>query len=362
MNVPLLGNSLETLFIMKDCRRKRLSSYSRTGGNDDWFTIPAGTVKTFAEMDDCAIIRHIWCTVGSPSEYFARKIVLRMFWDGEEHPSVEAPLGDFFGIGHGIVKNFTSGPLMMSPQDGKGFNCFFPMPFRKLARFELANETEADVNFYFYIDYETYQSLGEDVAYFHACWNREKDTNGWAKGKPGLLEEKTTDSHFPAWYPKAWEKCNLDGADNYVILEAQGKGQYVGCNLNIDCFEKQANDWYGEGDDMIFIDGDPAGTLYGTGTEDYFNTAFGPAQEYCTPCHGITVYSGTEQAKWSGKNSMYRFHIADPIHFSKSIRVTIEHGHANKLANDYSSTAYWYQSEPHKVFPLLPAMIDRLPR
>ncbi|MCK4513359.1 DUF2961 domain-containing protein, partial [bacterium] len=139
---------------------------------------------------------------------------------------------------------------------------------------------------------------------------------------------------------------------------------YVGCNLNIDCFQRGANDWYGEGDDMIFVDGEPwPPSLHGTGTEDYFNTAFCPTQEFNTPYHGITLYSGNRAHwKWGGKNSMYRFHIPDPIYFQKSIRVTIEHGHDNLLSNDYSSTAYWYQEEPHISFPALPAVDARFPR
>ena len=98
------------------------------------------------------------------------------------------------------------------------------------------------------------------------------------------------------------------------------------------------------------------------GTEDYFNTAFCPRQEFCTPYHGVTVYSGTEDWPWRGKNSLYRFHIEDPIMFQKSIRVTIEHGHANDMSNDYSSTAYWYQTEPHAPFPPLLPVDQRLPR
>jgi hypothetical protein len=115
---------------------------------------------------------------------------------------------------------------------------------------------------------------------------------------------------------------------------------------------------------MIFIDGEPwPPSLHGTGTEDYFNTAFCPTQEYCAPWHGVTVYSGDAAGfKWGGKNSVYRFHVQDPIHFRESIRVTIEHGHANKLSNDYSSTAYWYQVEPHAAFPALLPVEKRLAR
>ena len=114
---------------------------------------------------------------------------------------------------------------------------------------------------------------------------------------------------------------------------------------------------------MIFIDGEPwPPALHGTGTEDYFNMAFCPREEYCAPFHGLTLYSGNKDWNWKGKNSMYRYHIEDPIRFHESIRVTIEHGHANKLTNDYSSTAYWYQTEPHAPFPNLLPLEARLPR
>ncbi len=297
-------------------------------------------------------IKHIWMTVGN-DDTFPRKLILRAYWDGEDTPSIEVPLGDFFGIGHGIFRNFTSLPLQMSPEDGRAMNCWFPMPF-KTARMTLESECEATVNVYFYVDYEEYGSdEGLDPTRFHAQWRREARTEGW-------LTEKLNEGNIAEIWAR---KPNLTGDDNYVILEAAGSGIYVGCNLNIDVFEPQGNDWYGEGDDMIFIDGEAwPPSLHGTGTEDYFNTAFGPRTEFCAPYHGITLYSGTPEWPWSGKNSMYRFHIEDPIRFHESIRVTIEHGHANKLSNDYSSTAYWYQIEPHAPFPKLLPVAERLPR
>jgi hypothetical protein len=159
-----------------------------------------------------------------------------------------------------------------------------------------------------------------------------------------------------------WKKSNLTGEGNYILLEAEGVGHYVGCNLNIDCFAQEKNNWYGEGDDMIFTDGEEEPSIYGTGTEDYFNTAFCPRDEFHSPYFGIHLNSGDEENPCRGKNSMYRFHIEDPIQFQKSIKVTIEHGHANKLMNDYSSTAYWYQLEPHKKFPEILPVEKRIPR
>lgn len=350
----MLGHSsLSQLPFLRDYRSKRASSFDRAGNNSDWFTFRPGDRRSILETPNPGCIKHIWMTVGNGGEHFLRRIVLRAWWDDEESPSIEAPLGDFFGIGHGLFKNFTSLPLQMSPQEGRSMNCWWPMPF-DTARIEIESECLEDFNLYFYIDFEEYPArLEPDMARFHAQWRRENPTQGW------LAERLDSNNLWEIWS----RKPNLSGEDNYVILEAQGTGVYVGCNLNIDVFERQGNDWYGEGDDMIFVDGEPwPPALHGTGTEDYFNMAFCPREEVCTPYHGLTLYSGNSDWPWSGKNSMYRFHIEDPIRFRESIRVTIEHGHANKLSNDYSSTAYWYQTEPHGRFPVLLPVEARLPR
>lgn len=367
-----MGNDTGSLFVLNPCKSKRISSYDKTGGNHDWVDLKPGETKEIANIQGCGIIRHIWCTNWTGDEnwkeeqYALRKLVIRMYWDQEKNPSVEVPLGDFFGVGFGIHKSFSSAVLSMNPDDGRGMNCYFPMPFQSGARITIESACNCHTNFYFYIDYEEWEALPEEeYGYFHAVWHREKDTKGWAPKEPGILDrEKADTENQPSWYPKAWLKNNTDGSDNYVILEAEGKGKYVGCNLNIDVFTPQANLWYGEGDDMFFIDGEPwPPSLHGTGTEDYFCSAFGPAEEYNTLYSGITIYSG-EQAgfKYGGKNSMYRFHIKDPIYFESSIKFSIEHGHANKLSNDYSSTAYWYQTEPHKPFEQLPCVEKRIPR
>lgn len=370
----LRGNSLDSLFVLNSCKSKRISSYDKSGGNHDWVDIPAGEEMPIADINGCGIIRHIWCTAwsdpgeGNPEvEQLWRKLVLRIYWDGETTPSVEVPVGDFFGVGFGITKVYSSLALSMSPQDGRAMHCYFPMPFQRRAVFSIENGCEGSCNFYYYIDYEEHASLpeNEEIGYFHAQWHREENTRGWAPVKPGLLKEELANiPNLPAWYPKAWLTPNTDGKDNYLVLHAQGKGKFVGCNLNIDVFTPQANDWYGEGDDMIFIDGEPwPPSLHGTGTEDYFNTAFCPTQEFCGPYSGLTLYSGNQAGfTWGGKNSMYRLHICDPIYFEKSICVSFEHGHANKLSSDYSSTAYWYQIEPHTPFDPLPPVRQRLAR
>lgn len=367
------GNDISTLFVLNDYKNKRCSSYDVTGGNHDWWDFEAGDTKVIADIKGCGVIRHIWCThlakdddAEEEEEFSLSKIVLRMYWDGETEPSVQAPLGDFFGLGSSLRKNFYNAAFAFSPMDGRGMSCYLPMPFKKSAKITIENGCDSHVNFYFYIDYEEHEEIefDENTGYFHAKFHRERRTEPTMEISPGILDrEKANVENQPAWYPKAWLQCNTTGEENYVILEAEGKGKYVGCNMSIDVSERQSNDWYGEGDDMIFIDGDPLPTLNGTGTEDYFNTAFGPSQEFCAPYHGITQYSAEESdIPFGGKNCMYRLHILDPIHFEKSIKVTIEHGHNNKLANDYSSTAYWYQTEPHVPFGEIEKVEDRIPR
>ncbi len=349
------GSSLGDLARLRDAVRGRASSYDTTGGNTDFWLLQPGETRTLARIDGPGSVRHVWITMASREEAYPRRSVLRMYWDGSPAPCVEVPTGDFFGIGHGVTKSFTSLPLSMSPRDGRGFNCFFPMPFATGARVDVTNEGERRLMLYFYVDFETYARPAEGVGYFHAQWRRQNPTAGWG-------DDERRFSGDPAYAREVFATPNQTGENNYVILDALGRGHYVGCNLNIDCFRRAKNDWYGEGDDMIFIDGDEKPTLHGTGTEDYFNTAFGPAEEFSAPYHGLPLTSGTDEWPWGGKHSMYRFHIEDPMHFRESIRVTIEHGHANHLSHDYSSTAYWYQTEPHLAFPPLLAVAERLPQ
>lgn len=349
----MIGNSsLASLPLLRSYKSQRSSSYDTTGGNEDWWVVQPGETLTLLDTDRPGCIKHIWMTVGE-DDAFPRKAILRAYWDGQSHPSVEVPLGDFFGIGHGVFKNFVSAPLQMSPQDGRGMNCWWPMPFSK-GVVTLENQGEKKLHVYFYIDYEEYdEAPGDEFGRFHATWRREFATEGW------LTEKLTNENVWDIWRGAK----NLSDQDNYVILETTGSGIYVGCHLNVDCFSRQGNDWFGEGDDMIVIDGEPwPPRMHGTGTEDYFNTAFCPREEYCAPYHGVHLYSGTKSWPWKGKNSTYRYHIEDPIRFDKSIRVSIEHGHSNKLTNDYSSTAYWYQTLPSPVLPAMLPLSERLPR
>jgi len=346
------GSTLRNLCLLRYGKRKRESSYDRTGGNRDYYVVKPGEKKELLQISGAGLITHIWMTLGpmddrEVEEAIHRKMLIRMYWDGELEPSVEAPVGDFFGMGHGITRNFVSAPLMMSPQDGKAMNCFFAMPFFSSARIEVESNCTLPLKCYFYIDYELYPEAPGDSLHFHARWNREI-----ARGiDPESLNSNTLFE---------FGGKNTTGEKNYVILEAVGRGHYVGCNINIHNLRATREwNWYGEGDDMIFIDGEAwPPSLHGTGMEDYFNTAWCPQQVYNAPYHGI-ILGGEDN--WAGKVSFYRYHIQDPVMFEKSIKVTIEHGHNNHRSDDYSSTAYWYQTEPHRPFAAILPVHERLP-
>jgi hypothetical protein len=335
---------------LSDARSQRSSSYDRRGGNRDRISLAADDTAVLLDVQGPGCITHIWMTAHSIEPNYLRKVLLRAYWDGEKEPSVLAPLGDFFGMGHGETANFWSLPLVMAPHAGTGLNCYFPMPFSHGARIEVTSENFcSETRLYYNIDYEEWPALQDDLGRFHAQWRRENPCDG--------ISDAGLTSHT---YLHAGR--NLSDAGNYVILEAEGRGHYVGCNLNIHNLRPERGDgenWYGEGDEMIRIDGEewPV-SIHGTGTEDYFNTAWGPNEPFSSPFFGMAKAGG---AHWSGKLSWHRFHLLDPVRFRKSIRVSIEHGHANRRSDDYSSTAYWYQAEPHQPFGILPVE-QRIPR
>jgi hypothetical protein len=312
---------LSQLGQQQNYRSRRISSYDRTGGNNDRLSIEPGKTAVLAEIKGPAAIHHIWVTI-SAEPFYGRKIILRMYWDGEESASVEAPIGDFFGVGHGLNRNFSSLPINCS-SNGRARNCYWYMPFQKSARITATNEGTRTVGaFYYYIDYRELPELPADTPCFHAQYRQE----------------------IPCLPSK-----------NYLFLDAAGRGHYVGCNLSI---LQRAMGWWGEGDDMIYVDGEKTPSLYGTGSEDYFSDAWGMREDE-NPFYGCPLQE--PDFKTGSKATVYRFHLPDPIPFKKSIRVTIEHGHANDRSDYFSSVAYWYQSEPHKTFPPLPPMEDRLP-
>lgn len=341
-------DNLYRLTRLQEGRSRRVSSYDRSGGNKDYFLLEAGETREIAHLEGPGEVRHIWITLGPGvppiEEFLPRKVVIRAYWDREQNPSIQAPIGDFFGMGHGLTRNFTSAMLAMSPEDGRAMNCFFPMPFASDARFEVQNDGSSAIKVYFYIDYHE-RAIADDALRFHAVWNRDR---------PAGADPTMDNADFE------FGGRNTTGDDNYVILDAAGAGHYVGCNFNVHNLRYTHEwNWYGEGDDMIFIDGDEwPPSLHGTGTEDYFNTAWCPQQEVHSLYHGLILGGGPN---WSGKITTYRYHILDPVLFSQNIRVTIEHGHNNHRSDDISSTAYWYQTEPHKPVAKIRTVEERLP-
>lgn len=320
---------------------ERASSSDPTGGNADSRSVAPGETFTVLNTDGPGMISHIWFTISDNEPYNLKRIVLRMYWDNETSPSVEAPIGDFFGLGLGYYYEWHS--EMLSVGSVKALNCFFPMPFAKHARITITNEGHEPIrSLYYNIDYRKYSHpLAPGTLYFHAEYHQAQPNHG------GLTPESTLING----------QKNLYGTDNYVWMTAKGHGQYVGVTMSV--LENQ-DGWWGEGDDMFFIDGAKRPSIEGTGSEDYFLGAwdFG-GKPFSYSLYGAPVV-GPELA--GGRWSVYRFHLDSPIPFSKSFKATIEHGTGNNRSDNYYSVAYWYQAEPHAPFPPLPPVEDRLPQ
>src|SRR5690348_13450941 len=325
-------DQLSDLPKLHDYVLKRSSSYDRTGGNADARPVAGGSTITVLDEAGPGQISHVWFTIADREPYHLKKIVLRVYWDEEEKPSVEAPIGDFFGLGNGEYFLYQSVPLAVGAD--KALNCFFPMPFQKHARITVTNEGKERIDaLYWNIDWRALRSpLPTDTAYFHAQFRQ---------AMPNVAVPDT--------------KVNLDGKNNYVWMEAVGRGHFVGVTMSV--FEN-ADGWWGEGDDMFFVDGEMLPSINGTGTEDYFLGAwdFG-GKPFSYGLFGAPVVGPEKQgSKWS----LYRFHLDSPITFQKSLRATIEHGTSDDRGDNFYSVAYWYQSEPHAAFPKLPSVEERL--
>lgn len=318
----------------KQYRSKRISSYDRSGKNADRLVIKSGETAELARIKGAGIIKHIWITISSQDPMLRRNGILRMYWDGEQEPSVESPIGDFFGQGWGEKYNFISLPLAVAPKDGNALNCYFSMPFSNGALITVENQSEKQIDaFYYYIDYEEHDTISPKLGRFHAYWNRE-------------LTEPLPDGENE-WSILGPQGANSDGTGNYVFADIEGKGHFIGVNYYVD---SPSPVWYGEGDDMFFIDGEKwPSSIHGTGTEDFFNSSWCPKEIYMHPYFGYARVN--EQIGWLGRTHCYNFFLESPIAFEKSLKATIEHGHNNCLTLDLVTVAYWYQKEPHKTFP-----------
>ena len=290
-------------------------------------TLPKQSATTLAEIAGPGVIQHIWITC-EPKAY--RDCVLRFFWDGEKTPSVEVPLGDFFACGHALRYKVSSLPVAVNPSGG--FNCYWPMPFRKSCLITVENQRWEDIGGFFYQITYALDAVPDSAASFHAQWRRS-------------VTPRATPEH--------------------VILDGiAGRGHYVGTFL---AWTQLANGWWGEGEMKFFIDGDVRfPTICGTGTEDYFGGAWCFGDTFSTAFLGYPLWR--REPGEVPKHALYRWHVMDPIRFEKDLKVTIQalgwwpNGKYQPLEDDIASVGYWYQAEPHGAFPALPPMSARWPR
>ena len=335
---------LNELTRLRDARTGRCSSWNTDGRNSDNWTFAPGESRVLADIAGPGVITHLWMT----SRHHFRQCLLKITWDGAKHPSVVAPLGDFFCLGHNIVNSFQSALFSASTShnnqfnNGAALNCYAPMPFRRRAVVELVNESSEEHILYFYVDYEKRDQIADDLGYFHAEFRRANPFGGWGREvRVNMPEANIANKDRLAW------------DNNYVILDAKGRGHYVGCNLSVTNFQ---GTWWGEGDDMIWVDGyhwPP--DLHGTGSEDYLNHAWG-----MQPNAFLRNGSSIHESNTGGYQTSYVFHLENPVRFQKEIKVTIEHGHGNHLCNEMSSVAYWYAADPARV-AAPPPVAKRMP-
>ncbi len=310
--------------------------------NRDNRWVKPGESFVVADVTGPGVIRHIWFTFAEPSPSWLSKdgaadhseVVLRMYWDGAEEPAVEAPLGDFFAAGFGRRAEIQSMPVLV--QGGDSYNCFWPMPFFKSAKIVLENQSDKPLAaLYYQVDYTKEPALDKDSLYFCAQYRQEFPT---AKGH------------------------------DYLLADITGRGHYVGTVMSV---RSRSPQWFGEGDDKFYIDGDAQPTMSGTGAEDYFLNAWG-MEKGCYPYNGVTILDG-----WLGdlgnRGTMYRWHILDAVHFQKSLRVEIEHAgwmSADETStgkvegfvereDDFATVAFWYQQGQPKRFTQMPTAKER---
>lgn len=337
--------SLLKLARLRSYKARRSSSWDRSGGNGDAVPVEAGQSATVLDVQGAGAITHLWFTINSRDPLHLKNLVMRAWWDGEDSPSVEVPIGDFFGLGLGEYFTYQSALTTVAPM--KALNAYFEMPFARAAKVTVTNEGSVRTdNLYFAADYVTFAALPEDVGRFHAQYRQSAP------------ETSTMNDWKVNWDKSVNDLKNLDGKENYVFLEATGRGHFVGVTQGV---EQNQEGWFGEGDDMVFIDGDTLPTINGTGTEDYFNGAWDFGGKPFDYLHNGAPYIVNPE-HIGGRYCLYRWHTESPIPFEKSIKVTIEHGHANHREDNFYSVAYWYQTEPHAAFPALPKPDQRAPR
>jgi hypothetical protein len=342
---PLAAQVPEDLAQPKNFRALRIASTDPRFKNADYRRIAPGATLELGKIEGHGHITHMWFTIASPSKDHLRELVLRIYWDGAERPAIECPLGDFYGLGFGKYREYKSAPIAIGGI--KALNCYWPMPFTKGARLTLTNEgTKRVDSCYFNIDYRldspplrqivpvsqpvTIPSAQPQTRYFHTQYRQA----------------------FPV--PKG---------EDYLILETKGAGHHVGTFLSV---LANSDGWWGEGNDKFYVDGATKPTIEGTGSEDYFCGAWDFQHAFWNPYNGVPLYEEGEER--GIRNTCYRWHLLDPVPFTKSLRFTIEHGRSGPdddrqpLRNHYSSVAYYYLDQAEGDGPPLPPYKERVPR
>lgn len=313
---PLAGLPA-SLAALRDYRSMRVSSADKKG-NADALHIGPHQTKTVAELQGPGEITHLWTTIAAPDPNHLRNIVIRIYWDGNDYPSVESPIGDFYGLGHAMYYVFNN-PVQAMGTD-HGMSCFWPMPFAKSAKMTITNDSDKPVHaYYYYVDWRKFDTPQQNLGYFHAQYRQAFPNEN---GKP------------------------------YLILDADGgRGHFCGVSLSI---HTQVGGWWGEGDDLFTIDGEAEPSLWGTGSEDYFCGAWCFGQTFYTNYFGMPLRTKMNHDADNYWN-VYRLHLESPVAFTKSLKVEIEHGAQGfdetreGHNNDYSSVAYWYQETPRPL-------------
>ncbi len=319
---------------LKDYSAARVSSGNKyVASNDDSKKIMPGETLVMADLQGAGAVTHIWLTVADNEFGWPRLLRIRVYYDGYKTPSVDAPLGDFFGVGHGSERNLNS-IMVHDSSFGRARNSYWPMPYRKSCRITVTNEGNRLVPmFYYHVDYRKYASLPADIGYFHAYYRQERPAR---KGH------------------------------NYEFLNIKGTGHYVGTVMSV--VQTQVS-WFGEGDDLFYVDGATKPQILGTGSEDYFNDAWG-LRDSDGPWTGTPIAEGE---RLGSRLTGYRWHVPDPVPFKKSLWAGIEH--AGWTANPdgtvrsgfeerpdfFSSVAFWYQEGVNEDLPEPPYGYDRLP-
>ena len=323
--IPLASQSLSVLTQPQEGRSMRATS-GNPNNNDDAIDLAKGETKTIAMLEGPGKITHFWLVPWSQDIRFPRALVLRIYWDGAAAPSVEVPFGDFFAAGNGMRAEVNSLPVKVS-SFGRGYNCYWEMPFKKSARITVSNESDKETaGTYFQIDWIKYSQPPPAVMYFHARYHQEYPAE---MGKP------------------------------YTVFSGKGRGHYVGTVLSS---QNGIGHWFGEGDDYFYIDGETVPSILGTGTEDYINEAWN-MRVHTSLYTGCTIF---EPRSPDARVTAYRWHIQDPILFAKSLKFTIERrgyvmnakgevvAESGSRPDNWSSVSYWYQdsvAEPWCPFP-----------